>query len=693
ARLRASNDPQSILEETARAVQASGSYTCVTLSMVDQITGIAAVKVAIGASGRRLAAVEGLEFPWRALDAQLTEQRTAASGAYLLDLLPFRSIGGELHVVLPLRSQRGVEGVLTASNARAQRARLDEAAPLLALLANQAVAVLEHSQLYATLQQQVVEVAETASHSREQLAHALDRAETLYQLVHTLARTLDEREVLAQALELLKRAAGAEWGGILLIEPNTGHLAVRHGFEGLSTLAMERLYELSGVVIAERRMLLVGDIRAETRWPSDEPTQAVLLAPLLLDDEALGTLVLCHGTAGAFTAEHALLARAGGDQIAVALSKVQLYRYVSEQSEQLGHTLQQREEEILKNHAILSSIGEGVVVADRRNYIRLINPAAEQLLGISAQHFIGRHIRDLPGVPQQPNEDLPNAPVQVALGEQTLHAHYAPVLAPSGERLGGVVVYHDITREVTADKLKSSFIATASHELRTPLTSIRGYVDLLLLGTIGPLSQPQRDFLKVVKHNVVQIVELVDDLLDASKVEVGEVQLRRVSLEIGELVYDVSESLYAQFAEKSILLTLDIAPELPAVMADRQRLRQIIVNLVGNACKYTPQGGRVEVIAWLEGDQLRLDVRDTGVGIARDAQANIFTPFFRADNPLREVAGGTGLGLSITKTLVELHGGRIWFDSTEGQGTVFSFVLPLNGYEWAQPAWLETHDV
>ena len=151
----------------------------------------------------------------------------------------------------------------------------------------------------------------------------------------------------------------------------------------------------------------------------------------------------------------------------------------------------------------------------------------------------------------------------------------------------------------------------------------------------------------------------------------------------------MSESLYSQFSEKSIHLALDIAPELPKVMADRQRLRQIVVNLISNACKYTPVGGNVDVVTHVDGDDLRVDVRDTGVGIASEAQPHIFTPFFRADNPLRDAAGGTGLGLSITKTLIELHGGQVWFESVEGKGTTFSVTLPLHGYEWTQPAWLE----
>src|SRR5262249_5553820 len=166
----------------------------------------------------------------------------------------------------------------------------------------------------------------------------------------------------------------------------------------------------------------------------------------------------------------------------------------------------------------------------------------------------------------------PEGVEQLQVGERSLHAHFAPVLSSSGEWLGGVVVYHDISREVLADRLKSEFIATASHELRTPLTSIRGYVDLLMIGTLGPLSQAQSDFFKVLKTNVARWVELIAALLDVSKVEAGEIRLRREPLDMAEILYEVGESLYSQFTERDISLAIDVPEGLPPVMADRQRL-------------------------------------------------------------------------------------------------------------------------
>ena len=691
SRLRISSQPQSIFEEVARTIQASGEFDCVTVSVVDQASGRAMVAVAYGATGRRLRALEGLKFPWAQLANHLHERQRIGPDTYQLATLPFRSIRRERHIVLPLIGQDSVtRGVLTVSRPEAHSANVGEFQSLLTLLAGQAAAALENSTLYATLEGRVTQADETILQSRAELAEARDRSETLYQIVRTLAGTLDEREVLAQALELVQQATAAESGSMLLIEPNTGHLAVRQGHEALRGITLERVVELSGFAIARQQPHCLVDTWLDPQWPqSASSLRSLLIAPLLLDNEPLGALVLASSHVGIFDAEHVQLALAASGQIAVALSKAQLYRYVSEQSERLGQTLRQREEEVRKNQAILSSIGEGVVVCDRLDRIRMINPAAEQMLEIEAIQFLGRPMSDLPGVPSGLRAASQTGLEQVSFGSRTLRAHYTPVLSVGDDQLGSVVVFHDITRDVMADQVKSNFLATASHELRTPLTSIRGYVDLLLLGTIGALSQPQRDFLKVVKQNVGQLVDLIDDILDISKVDAGEVRLRRALADPAELIHEVAESLYSGFAEKSITLALDLSPELPALMIDRQRMRQVIVNLIGNACKYTPIGGRVDVIARILDDELRIDVRDTGVGIAREAQPYIFTPFFRADNPLRDVSGGTGLGLSITKTLVELHSGRIWFESNEGEGTNFTVTLPLQGYEWAEPAWLE----
>jgi PAS domain S-box-containing protein len=695
-RLRVTSQPQIVLEEVAQAVQASGDFDCVTLSQVDWRAGTATVSVAIGASGRRLKAVEGLQFRWDVVAPLLSERRRAGPGSFRAELLPFRSLKQEQHLVLPLSSQFAeVQGLLTVSCAKSRREALDEALPLLELLANQAAAAIENNLLYSTLEQRVEHTTATIENARAELQIARDRAETLYRIVRTLAVSLDEREVLTQALMLVAQATEAERGGIMLVEPNTGRLVFRTTLDRQRAGAasgLERGQGLAGWVLANRQVAIIPDTTHDARWQvrseHDMRSRSVLAVPLLLEQEPLGVLILIHSGVDQFRVEHGQLALAAAGQIAVALSKAQLYRYVSEQSERLGLIVQQREEEASKSMAILRSIRDGVIVSDRLGRIRMINPAAEQILGIQAEVFMGRQMAELPGVPQEMRHDHPETMQQLDVGERALRAHFAPVLAPNGEWLGGVVVYHDISREVLTDRLKSQFIATASHELRTPLTAIRGYVDLLLLGTLGSFNTAQGDFLKVVKNNVVRLVELIDELLDVSKAEAGEVRLRRETFDLAEILYEVAESLYSQFTERAISLAIDVQSELPHITADRQRVRQIVVNLVNNACKYTTEGGHVDVIARNGNDRLRIDVRDTGVGIAEAAQPFIFTPFFRADNPLRDQVGGTGLGLSITKTLVELHGGEIWFETRESEGTTFSFTLPLGG-DWLPAEWLD----
>ena len=687
-RLRIATRLEATLEEVAGAAQRAGDFDCVAISTVDWASGAARVAVALGASGRRLGAVEGLAFPYAELAARLEAGRPAGTHAVELAALPFRGLPGELHLALPLTTQLDeVRGVLTVSAARPRRAALREALPLLELLANQAAAAIENNELYATMAERVGAATADLGRSAAELRRARDRAEVLYQIARTLAVTMDERTVLEQTLALVAEHVGAERGGIMLVEPTTGHLVYRTTIErqrGEAPGVLERGQGLAGWVLVNREPAIVPDTTRDQRWQVrssyDGVARAVLAVPVLLEREALGVLLLIHGRVGHFTAEHAQIAQAAAAQAAIALAKAQLYRFVSEQSDSLALTVAQREEEASKLVAVLRSIGDGVVVGDRHGLTRLINPAAEAILGITAEAFLGRPIGELPGVPAA----LGGAGGEERMrkfnvGERTVRAHCAPVHSSRGEELGSVVIYHDLTAEEAADRLKSELVATVSHELRTPLTSIRGYVDMLLLGTFGQVAEGQGEPLRVIKGNVVRLVQLVDELLDMSRVEAGEAPLRVEPLDVAELLRDVAAVLEGQFRERQISLALDLPAGLPPVQGDRQRLAQIAVNLLGNACKYTPRGGAVHVALRNGGGEVRVDVRDTGVGIPPEAHPHIFTPFYRADNPLRDEVGGTGLGLSITRKLVELHGGRIWFESRVDEGSTFSIALPAGG--------------
>jgi signal transduction histidine kinase len=228
------------------------------------------------------------------------------------------------------------------------------------------------------------------------------------------------------------------------------------------------------------------------------------------------------------------------------------------------------------------------------------------------------------------------------------------------------------------DLLKSSFVSMVSHELRTPMTSIKGYVDNLLDGVAGPLNEKPAYYLNRVKHNVERLTRMINDLLDLSRIEAGAVKLQLGSLSIPELLNDVVEGFQTMATEKSISVKALSMSELPLIQGDRDKLYQILNNLIQNAIKFTPKGGTIlaEAQAGPQGF-VQICVSDTGCGITPEESGKVFERFYRGESVAMENRGA-GLGLAITKNLVELHHGRIWVESTPGEGSRFLFTLPIS---------------
>lgn len=236
-----------------------------------------------------------------------------------------------------------------------------------------------------------------------------------------------------------------------------------------------------------------------------------------------------------------------------------------------------------------------------------------------------------------------------------------------------------------ANDAKTEFISFVSHELKQPMTSIKGYTELLIKGVGGELNEMQRTFLDTVQANVNHMNSLVSELLDISRIESGRLRLEIGNVPIAQVIDEVVRTTHGQIESKRQVLEVSVPPDLPLVRGDRSRLVQIVTNLVSNASKYTPEGGHIAVRArrWPEsgaGEQngfVLCTVSDTGIGISPADQKRLFTKFFRADDPAVRSVSGTGLGLAITKSLVELQGGQIWAESKLGQGSAFSFTIPV----------------
>lgn len=229
---------------------------------------------------------------------------------------------------------------------------------------------------------------------------------------------------------------------------------------------------------------------------------------------------------------------------------------------------------------------------------------------------------------------------------------------------------------VAANKSKSEFVSVVTHELKLPMTSIKGYSDIMLSGAAGPLNENQVKFLTTVRNNVNRMATLVSDLADISRIETGNLRIEPRSVPVWDVVDEVVTLTRTQIEEKKQSIALDIPETLPRAWCDRTRLAQILTNLVSNANKYTPEGGEVNVQAMQVDGMIQIMVQDNGLGMTPEDQEQLFSKFFRsADEKVRE-APGTGLGLSITKTLIEMHGGRIWFESEFRRGTRFYFTIP-----------------
>lgn len=252
-----------------------------------------------------------------------------------------------------------------------------------------------------------------------------------------------------------------------------------------------------------------------------------------------------------------------------------------------------------------------------------------------------------------------------------------PLLDSEGVYTGRVLVIRDVTHEHEIAQMKNEFVSTVSHELRTPLTSIKGYVDLIVDGDAGEISDIQREFLTIVQENSDRLVELINDMLDISRIESGRIHLKIEPIAIEDSIADAVDTFQAVLSRSGRTVKTEVPLGLPPVAGDRDRVGRVLINFISNAIKYSPEGGDVTVSAEQTDDGIKVSVTDSGLGISREDQKLLFTKFYRVDSAITREIGGTGLGLSICKSIIELLGGTIGVHSVLGEGSTFYFTLPL----------------
>jgi len=590
-----------------------------------------------------------------------------------------------------------------------ERRYTPEEIELTRILTNQATVAIQYATLFAETRHLTEELEQRVAERTEQLGREHQRIQTLLRIMQELSASLDLDHVLNRTLALLNETTGAEQSTILLVRPNdkTFYYRASLGYTDPpptggrpSTIPLDE--GLAGWIINRREGTLIDDLLDDPRWisPPGGTTEhrSAIASPLMVGAEALGAMLLFSREPHSFSPEQRELVQAAANQIAIAINNTELFNLIREQAESLGGMLRMQQVEASRSMAILEAVADGVLVTDSHNIITLFNESAQQILDLEREAVVDKSLDTFSGIfggaaqswmrtiqdwtyDTSTFEAGDTYAERITLDNQrVVSIHLAPVVLRN-EFLGTVSIFRDITHQVEVDRLKSEFVATVSHELRTPMTSIKGYVEVLLMGAAGELTEQQASFLDVVKTNTERLNILVNDLLDVSRIEAGKVILSIQPLNLAEIAQEIvqEQSMRSEEDGRPMTINLNVDPDLPLIPGDSERIHQVIANLISNAYNYTPANGQININIYRVENDVQVDVKDNGIGINPEEEKRIFERFYRGEDPLVLATAGNGLGLSISKQLIEMHKGRIWMESKgiPGDGSVFHIALPV----------------
>jgi signal transduction histidine kinase len=526
------------------------------------------------------------------------------------------------------------------------------------------------------------------------------------QVTESVASAFQRERILAAVTEALTRTFGAASARVWLVGPGdrcgTCSLAhrcpsrkqclhlVEHGGLGAldRVLARVPISDFSvGRVAAYGGMVASNDLGSEPGladpdWARIERLRSFAGHPLVHEGRLLGVVAMWSRETLRDEVLEALriLAR----HAATAIAGAQLIEDVREQSARSQAVSRQLE-------ALVEASRSGIVLVDRGGRVAVVNRAFRSLFALGDRDVVGAPVGlledvlrplvadgelSLGGIEQEDREiavDVPGEPKP-----RIFRRYSAAALGAGGEVVGSMAVFDDVTDAHEVDRMKSEFISTVSHELRTPLTSIKGSMALVLDGS--PLDEETRELVEVTKRNADRLVRLVNDILDVSKIEAGRLELDPAPTGVEGLCAEAVQGIDGFAKKVGVAVRCEIAQRLPEVRADRDRIVQVLTNLLSNALKFSPRGGTVDLRAFATGALVRFEVRDHGPGIPEEFRAKLFTRFAQSDRARREQEG-TGLGLAICRALVLSHGGEIGVASEPGKGATFHFTLPVAASE------------
>jgi len=513
----------------------------------------------------------------------------------------------------------------------------------------------------------------------------------LFELSKAFLTTLDLNSLLDQVVQTGLQETKANRASLMLLE---GRELVVKASAGLPSeivaTAREKVGQgIAGWVADRGEALLLADgasLNPQIRevMIREEITSA-LCVPLLLKDKVIGVLNISKLEEGpSFTQGDLEFVSILGSEAAIAIENARLYREAIEEKR--------------KTETVLEGTFDGLIVIDNDMRITSFNTEAETITGHAASQVLGRRLTEVLGAEiggqESPLRMAMEAGQRVSpiettipgrLGVRDVLEGVTPLHDARGEVFGYLLSFADITRLKEVDRLKSSIVANVSHELRAPLASIKAYTELLLDELEGDDRDLRQRFLKVIDRETDRLTGLIGDLLDLSRLEAGQFVMKKEPLHMGEIVADIFGLFDIQAQERKISLHTDVQPDLPPILADRELVTMLIKNLVGNAIKFSHDGGRVDVVARetcpefnrRKGANLILSVIDQGVGIPADDLPHIFEKFYRVWSTTESGIEGVGLGLVLAKEAAEAHGGQIEVESELGVGSRFIVTLPI----------------
>ena len=354
--------------------------------------------------------------------------------------------------------------------------------------------------------------------------------------------------------------------------------------------------------------------------------------------------------------------------------------------EDVEEARQKAEEEKNKTLAIITSFADGLLVFDEKKNLILVNPEAEKFFDVKSSEIVGRSILELATLPNlEPLIKILGEEIEtifrkeLSLNKKRIVEVSTTPLLREKEKVGTLVIIHDITREKMIEKMKTEFVSLSAHQLRTPLSAIKWSLKMLLDGDAGEITPEQREFIEKSYRSNERMIGLINDLLDITRIEEGRYLYQPTLCQIEDIVQSVINSYQEEFKKKKIKFEFKRPEEkLPKVKVDEEKMGLAIQNLLDNALRYTLTGGEVTLSLKCVNKEIELSVKDSGIGIPQDQQERIFSKFFRAGNAIRVETEGSGLGLFIVKNIIEAHGGKIWFQSEENKGSTFYFTLPIS---------------